>query len=132
MSQLAAEAGVKLKPHTKIHECVDIAKMQIEAGASGIEVGAIEQAEAMADGGSITVSTERIPGGIEVKIRDEGMGIPENDLQQIFEPFYTTRKGGSGLGLSISFEIVEAHGGEISTISRPGEGATFIIRLPSE
>jgi two-component system sensor kinase FixL len=88
--------------------------------------------EAMAEGGSITVSTERIPGGIEVKINDEGMGIPEEDLQQIFEPFYTTRKGGSGLGLSISFKIVEAHGGEISTISRPGEGATFIIRLPSE
>lgn len=51
VSQLAAEAGVKLKPHTKIHGCVEIAKMQIEAGACGIEVGAIEQAEAMADGG---------------------------------------------------------------------------------
>lgn len=51
VSQLAAEANVKLKPHTKIHGCVEIAKRQIEAGACGIEVGAIEQAEAMADGG---------------------------------------------------------------------------------
>jgi D-serine deaminase-like pyridoxal phosphate-dependent protein len=51
ISRLAAEAGVKLKPHTKIHACAEIARMQIEAGASGIEVGAIEQAEPMVDGG---------------------------------------------------------------------------------
>ena len=51
MTRLATEAGVKLKPHTKIHECVDIAKMQIEAGACGIEVGAIEQAEPMVSSG---------------------------------------------------------------------------------
>jgi two-component system sensor kinase FixL len=87
--------------------------------------------EAMADGGLITVNTEKVPDGIEVRITDEGTGIKEEELQQIFEPFYTTRERGSGLGLSISYRIIEAHEGDLSAVSRPGEGTTFIIRLPA-
>lgn len=86
--------------------------------------------EAMADGGAISVTTERIPNGIEVRITDEGTGIPESDLEHIFEPFYTTRERGAGLGLSISYKIVEAHKGEIWAVSRLGKGASFIIQLP--
>jgi two-component system sensor kinase FixL len=87
--------------------------------------------EAMADGGSITVSTRGSPAGIEVRISDEGVGIPEEDLEHIFEPFYTTRERGSGLGLSISYKIIEAHNGDISAVSRPGQGTLFTIRLPA-
>jgi two-component system sensor kinase FixL len=87
--------------------------------------------EAMTDGGSISVSTETLPDGIEVRILDQGSGIPEEDLEHIFEPFYTTREGGSGLGLSISYKIVEAHGGEIWADSSPGKGTSFIIQLPA-
>jgi two-component system sensor kinase FixL len=87
--------------------------------------------EAMTDGGTISVSTETLPDGIEVRIADQGSGIPEEDLEHIFEPFYTTREGGSGLGLSISYKIVEAHGGEIWADSSPGEGTSFIIQLPA-
>jgi len=87
--------------------------------------------EAMTYGGAISVSTERLPNGIEVSITDEGTGIPEEDLEHIFEPFYTTRETGSGLGLSISYKIVEAHGGEIWADSRPGKGTSFIIQLPA-
>ena len=86
--------------------------------------------EAMADSGTITVSTEKKSDCIEIKISDEGTGIPDKDLQHIFEPFYTTREKGSGLGLSISYKIVEAHNGDISAISSSGEGTTFVIRLP--
>jgi two-component system sensor kinase FixL len=86
--------------------------------------------EAMADGGTITVSTEKNDSGLEIRITDEGVGIPEKDLNHIFEPFYTTRERGSGLGLSISYKIIEAHDGEISAESSPGRGASFIIRLP--
>jgi signal transduction histidine kinase len=85
----------------------------------------------MADGGLITVSTQGISQGVEIRISDEGIGIPEENLQHIFEPFFTTREGGSGLGLSIAYKIVQAHGGEISVVSRPGQGTHFIIRLPS-
>ncbi|NNG07748.1 MAG: PAS domain S-box protein, partial [Desulfobacteraceae bacterium] len=87
--------------------------------------------EAMTDGGTISISTETLPDGIEVRIVDQGSGIPEEDLEHIFEPFYTTRERGSGLGLSISYKIVEAHGGEIWADSSPGEGASFIIQLPA-
>jgi two-component system sensor kinase FixL len=86
--------------------------------------------EAMAEGGIITVSSRRTRDGIEVRITDEGVGIPESSLAHIFEPFYTTRKRGSGLGLSISYRIVEAHNGEITAVSAPGRGTTFVIRLP--
>jgi two-component system sensor kinase FixL len=87
--------------------------------------------EAMTAGGSISVSTEGLPNGIEVRIADEGTGIPEEDLEHIFEPFYTTRETGSGLGLSISYKIIEAHGGEIWADSSPGKGTSFIIQLPA-
>jgi two-component system sensor kinase FixL len=86
--------------------------------------------EAMTDGGAISVFTERLPNGIEVRIADEGTGIPEEDLEHIFEPFYTTRETGSGLGLSISYKIIEAHGGEIWADSSTDKGTSFIIQLP--
>jgi len=88
--------------------------------------------EAMSDGGIITVSTEKIWHGIEIRISDEGTGIQDGDLEHIFEPFYTTRERGSGLGLSISYKLIEAHAGEIWAASRPGKGTTFIIRLPAK
>jgi len=86
--------------------------------------------EAMADGGFITVSSKRVADGIEIRITDAGVGIPEESLAHIFEPFYTTRERGSGLGLPISYKIIEAHDGDISAMSEPGRGTTFIIRLP--
>ncbi|MCP4683070.1 MAG: PAS domain S-box protein [Desulfobacterales bacterium] len=86
--------------------------------------------EAMHDGGRIRVSTEQWHSGVELRISDNGIGINEDDLFHIFEPFYTTRESGSGLGLSISYKIVEAHKGEIFAISLPGEGTTFVIRIP--
>jgi signal transduction histidine kinase len=88
--------------------------------------------QAMSEGGTITVSTQKIWHGIEVRISDEGTGIHEKDLEHIFEPFYTTRERGSGLGLSISYKLIEAHAGEIWAVSHPGEGTTFVIRLPAK
>jgi two-component system sensor kinase FixL len=86
--------------------------------------------EAMTSGGTITVSSKRSPDGIEIRVSDEGSGIPASELQQIFEPFYTTREQGSGLGLSISYKIIAAHSGDISAVSQPGRGTAFIIKLP--
>ena len=87
--------------------------------------------EAMEDGGTITICTGEWSGGVEVRISDEGIGIGEEGLDHIFEPFYTTRERGSGLGLSISYKIVAAHKGEISAESVLGQGTTFMIRLPA-
>ena len=88
--------------------------------------------EAMEEGGAVTISTMEQSDGLEIRISDEGRGISDEDLLSIFEPFYTTRERGSGLGLSISYKIVEAHNGEISAVSVPGEGTSFVIKLPSE
>ncbi|MEE4352233.1 MAG: PAS domain S-box protein [Desulfatiglans sp.] len=88
--------------------------------------------EAMDEGGTVRISTREQFDGLEIKISDEGRGIPEGNLLSIFEPFYTTRERGCGLGLSISYKIVEAHNGEISAVSLPGEGTSFFIKLPCE
>lgn len=88
--------------------------------------------QAMEEGGRITLSTESLPEGVEIRIRDEGIGIREEDLMRIFEPFWTTRERGSGLGLAISFKIVHAHGGEIWAESRRGQGTVFHVRVPWE
>ena len=88
-------------------------------------------AEAMEEGGRIAIKTLGWSGGgVEIRIRDEGIGISEEDILHIFEPFYTTRDRGSGLGLAISYKIVEAHGGEMWVESVKGKGTIFFVRLP--
>jgi len=67
-----------------------------------------------------------------LKVEDTGTGISVENLNRIFEPFYTTKDPGkgTGLGLATSHRIIEQHGGEINVVSAPNEGTTFIIRLP--
>lgn len=82
----------------------------------------------------ITVSTsyDRDSDSIVVKVRDEGMGIPAENLKHILDPFFTTKRnsGGTGLGLSVSYSIVKDHGGDLSFTSEPGKGTTTIVKLP--
>lgn len=73
---------------------------------------------------------ERGDGMIEICVQDTGPGIPAGLLDRVFEPYFTTRQGGMGMGLSISRSIVEAHGGRIWATNRPGGGAAFHVLLP--
>jgi two-component system sensor kinase FixL len=68
--------------------------------------------------------------GVEITVRDTGPGLPKEVMDRIFMPFFTTKTGGMGIGLVISQSIVEAHGGQISVASKPGEGAVFRFSLP--
>jgi two-component system NtrC family sensor kinase len=79
----------------------------------------------------VYVATERIDDSITITIRDNGMGIPANIVGKIFQPFFTTKPTGqgTGLGLSLSYDIVKAHGGEIAVKSEAGNGSEFTIRL---
>ena len=81
----------------------------------------------------IASSFRKQKGEVIVKIKDNGHGIPEQILARIFEPFFTTKEvgTGTGIGLAVCHRIVEAHGGKIRVDSTPGEGASFVIRLPA-
>jgi len=88
--------------------------------------------QAMADGGTLTLATApHVPlDGCEVSISDTGRGIRPEHLKKLFTPFFTTRDGGSGLGLSISYGIVKDHGGDITVSSVEGVGTTFRVVIP--
>ena len=90
--------------------------------------------DAMPQGGTLTLETKNYQHReVMVKISDTGVGIPKESFSQIFEPFYTTKKAGSGvgLGLSVVYGIVRDHGGIIKVDSVVGQGTSFIIRLPA-
>jgi signal transduction histidine kinase len=72
-------------------------------------------------------------GGIKIRVADNGNGIPQNIVDKIFQPFFTTKPTGqgTGLGLSLSYDIIKAHGGEIKVETKEGEGSEFIIVLPA-
>ncbi|MBL0233389.1 MAG: hypothetical protein IPQ08_06960 [Chitinophagaceae bacterium] len=80
----------------------------------------------------VTVSTKKSNGKVEIRVTDNGNGIPKKVLDKIFQPFFTTKPTGvgTGLGLSLSYDIVKAHGGEIKVETKEGEGTTFAIQLP--
>jgi two-component system NtrC family sensor kinase len=85
---------------------------------------------AMKDGGKLTIRVTREGGEVKIAVADTGVGIAEEDRAKLFEPFFTTRPEGTGLGLSVSYGIVKAHGGRIDVDSAPGRGATFTVSLP--
>ena len=87
--------------------------------------------EAMPRGGTVVVRTRRYEGGVEVELSDTGGGIPPEDLTRIFEPFYSTKERGTGLGLAFTRQVVEEQGGSIRCESAVGQGTTFVIRMPA-
>ncbi len=119
---------------------VDIDEGQISQVIHNLVVNADQ---AMPDGGLIRVKAENLllgPGSdlplpkgkyVKISIADQGCGIPEKDLQRIFDPYFTTKQKGSGLGLATSYFIVRNHGGHITVSSGKGTGTTFDIYLPA-
>ena len=86
---------------------------------------------------TVTVTTKTVmpplgSSGVLISVKDNGNGIPQKVLDKIFQPFFTTKPTGqgTGLGLSLSYDIVKAHGGEIKVETKEGEGSEFIILLP--
>jgi signal transduction histidine kinase len=80
---------------------------------------------------TVEVLTKKIDDKIEIKVKDNGNGIPKKVLDKIFQPFFTTKPTGqgTGLGLSLSYDIVKAHGGELNVETKEGEGSIFVIKL---
>ena len=82
---------------------------------------------------TIWVSTKKMGDKVSISVKDNGPGIPQKILDKIFQPFFTTKPTGqgTGLGLSLSYDIVKAHGGELKVETKEGEGSEFIILLPT-
>jgi signal transduction histidine kinase len=85
---------------------------------------------AMPGGGKLRLAALRVEDEVRLTVEDSGVGISEEDLPKIFEPYFTTKENGTGLGLTITFKIVREHDGEITVTSRPGQGSCFTISLP--
>ena len=81
----------------------------------------------MSEGGVLKILATQEDDGLHIAISDTGSGIPAEQLQEIFRPFYTTKYRGTGLGLAISRGIVERNGGRLEVESEPGQGSTFTL-----
>jgi len=122
-------AGVELELDLAELPAVSCAPREIQQVVLNLLINA---ADAVGECGTIRVRTRREGDRVRLSVRDDGEGIPEESLDRIFDPFFTTKDvgEGSGLGLSISYEIVARHGGEIVVESKLGKGTTFSVILP--
>jgi two-component system, NtrC family, nitrogen regulation sensor histidine kinase NtrY len=111
-------------PHAQV--CVDRAQMQ------QVLINLVKNAhESGSDPQSIVVALQRAPGGgALVRVADAGRGMSDDVLRQALVPFYSTKQGGTGVGLALSNEIIEAHGGRMRLEARPGGGTVVTVWLP--
>jgi two-component system sensor histidine kinase HydH len=86
--------------------------------------------QAMPQGGTLTVSAQRVKDRLELRVADTGHGIPAQDLDRIFDPYFTTKNQGTGLGLATVRTMMTAHGGQVRVTSEPGQGTQVILDLP--
>ncbi|HYN25735.1 MAG TPA: ATP-binding protein [Pyrinomonadaceae bacterium] len=134
--------GATLSHRVRIEFEPPLADIQLSADAAQIEDGVlnliINALEAIEDEGEVKVSVRHAESDSEaeteeeavIEVSDNGRGISEEDLTRIFNPFFTTREAGTGLGLPAVRRIARAHGGRVEVSSSPGKGSTFSIRLP--
>jgi signal transduction histidine kinase len=116
------------KPSSAVN--IDADPTQIAVLLRAIIVNAIE---AIGSGGTIEVDVQSTPAGAQIVVSDNGPGMDERCLAHLFDPFFSGREAGRGLGLGLSkcWQIVKSHGGEITVESQPGRGAVFAISLPT-
>lgn len=136
-----------------LEECLQAVRSRAEAGRVGLELGPVASVEAWVDsqrlfqvvvnllhnaiqlspeGSRVRVTLAGEPGGVAIGVEDEGPGLPAGEEKEIFEPFFSRRKDGTGLGLTLARQVVTAHGGSLSAENLPGGGSRFIIRLPEK
>jgi signal transduction histidine kinase len=86
--------------------------------------------QAMPEGGTVSLVARKEPGMICIQVRDTGMGIPQSNVESIYDPFFTTKQNGTGLGLAVGYQIMQQHGGELRLEQNGPGGACFAMLLP--
>jgi signal transduction histidine kinase len=100
---------------------------QIKTCFSNLMINAVQ---AMPEGGALNVTLHPNKSNLHIEFADTGVGIAPENLANIFEPYYSTKDTGIGLGLPLTKKIIEEHGGQITVESEPGHGTTFTVTLP--
>jgi two-component system, NtrC family, sensor histidine kinase HydH len=129
LTRQAEEQGVELRPHLDANlSPVRIDRALIRQVLSNLARNALQ---AMSEGGTLEFLTMARDNGIALQVIDTGEGMDEKTVSKMFQAFFSTRSGGSGLGLPTVRRIIEAHGGTIACESEPGRGTRFTILLPT-
>jgi signal transduction histidine kinase len=129
----AAERGIRTRLEAPGGEVAVVGdEDSLRSLFTNLIINGVQAIEAKGAGGSLTVRLAGDANGrARVEVSDTGVGIPEEHLAQVFEPYFSTKDTGTGLGLAIAKKAVEDHGGAINVESRPGEGTTFTVTLPT-
>jgi CheY-like chemotaxis protein len=119
------------------HPKINISPGQFQEIVLNLLLNAIQAIEGSAGSVRVHVGPTRDPDKVLIEVTDTGVGIPEEDLERVFDPFFTTKgalgggqRSGTGLGLTVCYNIVHSHGGEVDVVSQPGRGTTFKVVLP--
>ena len=133
VARLASETAKMAKVHIRVEEGDDLATISVdpEQMKQVLLNLVINAVQAMPGGGVVVLRARQDSGAIALEVQDAGVGIAEDDLERIFNPFFTTRAEGTGLGLSIAYQIVNQHGGHISAKRNSIGGMTFSVALPA-
>ena len=133
MRREAIDRGVEMRfARLEKSVCVSGNRVQLQQVVMNLVLNGLEAMSAVpADERRITLQVYgTADGAATMVVADRGPGVPANTLSRLFEPFYTTKKEGLGMGLSIARSIIEAHGGRIWAANNPDAGATFCVTLP--
>jgi signal transduction histidine kinase len=121
--RIAPELGEIRSPDTHIEADAD----QLKTCFSNLAINAVQ---AMPEGGALTITIYPHPSYVEVEFADTGQGIAPESLEHLFEPYFTTKEKGTGLGLALTKKLIEDHGGQVMVESQMGTGTTFTVTLP--
>lgn len=124
----ASEANIELLPY--LSSDLPSVLLERESFRGALFNLILNAQQAMPDGGQLVLATEVTARGVALHLIDTGCGMDEKTLARMFEAFYSTKPGGSGLGLPTARKIIEAHGGRMFVQSKPGKGTQFTIELP--
>ena len=139
LNQLAEELIEFYRPQAQIHNVRILTSLDADPLVCSVDADLFKQAllnlminaqQAMPEGGELIIRTARQARDAQITITDTGTGIEEGNLSQIFHAYFSTKSGGTGLGLATTQKIITQHGGDIQAHSEPGKGTSFVVTLP--